>query len=61
MNESLEDRKKFRSVLSWLLRGLVAINLFRLSQGWSTEFEGDADHPGVGTNFGGGFRSDFNG
>jgi hypothetical protein len=63
MNENPEDRKRFRSALSWLLRGLIAINLFRLSLGWSTEFEGDAHHPGVAdhvfTNFGGGFRSDF--
>jgi hypothetical protein len=43
--------------------GLIAINLFRLSLGWSTEFEGDSHHPGVAdrvfTDFGTGFRSDF--
>lgn len=63
MNETSEDQKQFRSVLSWLLRGLIAVNLFRLSLGWSTSFEGDAHNPGIAdrvfTNRGGGFRSDF--
>jgi hypothetical protein len=63
MKETPEDRKQFRSVLSWLLRGLIAINFVRLSLGWSTSFEGNAHNPGtadrVFTNHGGGFRSDF--
>ena len=63
MTDSSEANKQTHSVLSWLLRGVVAINLLRLSLGWSTWFEGDVNHAGMADrlfpNHGGGFRDDF--
>jgi hypothetical protein len=63
MKEASGDRKQIGSVLSWLLRGVIAINILRMALGWSTWFEGNADHAGMADrlfpNRSGGFRGDF--
>jgi hypothetical protein len=62
MKETSEDHKFSISASSWLLRGVVAINLLRIALGWSTWFEGTGDHAGMAdrlfSNRGGGFRGD---
>jgi hypothetical protein len=55
--------KQNRPVSSWLLRGIIAVNLLRIALGWSIWFEGNAGHAGMADrmfpNRGGGFRGDF--